>query len=239
MADVPESIIGRSVHGKTAQTATELAYEYGLSLKPTHGGFLPRAIAPTFPMTFAPQPVGFVDPSAFGLSHEWAFGITYGRVILLFLDPEHLEHEIQSSEQGGVHPAPPKRISGPQQIALFDYPFVLASGQHEFLSSKTAPMQTTGLTAQQAEQRAQQQILAQFLEEKRRSGELAVELPGGVVAVFPENAKRPPVVNLIGGPIPSGGFAPISIEGITNTARASAENAKGINKEFVTERADP
>ena len=125
-------------------------------LKPTHGGFLPRGLSFAAPSYFLPQPIGIADPAAFGLHHDFLLGVTYDRVALQFTDPEELERRIAAANARPSQPVAPKIIRSRADVALFDIPLVLASGQLEFLAPNPAGFPTPAeLDAIALQQRAQ------------------------------------------------------------------------------------
>lgn len=113
--------------------AAELAYE-AAGLKPTHGGLLPRGLGYAAPTYFFPQPIGFADPAAYGLHHDFLFGITYDRVALQFLAPEELDRRLAAARETPHAPVRPRQIRSRADVGAFDVPFLIGSGQLDYLS---------------------------------------------------------------------------------------------------------
>jgi hypothetical protein len=124
---------------KSAQIAAEKSYEL-LGLKPTHGGYLPRGLSFLAPTSFAPQPIGFVDPAAYGFHHDFLFGITYDRAVKVLVNPEGLERELEEAHALPHTPVRPKQIRGRADVSLFDAPFLIGSGQLDFFDPDTKPV---------------------------------------------------------------------------------------------------
>jgi len=210
-----------------------------LGLEPTHGGYLPRGFTPFAATYFVPQPIGIVDPSVYGLHHDWLFGVTYDKLALLYTNPEELARRIE--QQKGLHlpPATVKPVRGPQSVGPFDYPFLLFGGGIDYASGNTAPQQTGAtFTEQERLQIAFDEALIERLSGSP-PGLYPVVFPGGQRAIYEvdQAGNFAPVGTLL--TLPDGSFLPVLVKPTNLPAQINGGNAKPPNDQMITERADP
>lgn len=210
-----------------------------LGLEPTHGGYLPRGFTPFAATYFVPQPIGIVDPSAYGLHHDWLFGVTYDKLALLYTDPEELARRIE--QQKGLHspPAAVKRIAGPQNASPFDFPFLLFGGGIDYASARTAPQQTGAtLTNADRELIAFDTALVERLS-AAPAGLYPVVFPSGQRAIYEvdQRGNFTSVGTIV--PLKDGTFMPILVKPTNLSAQINGDQAKPPNDQMITERADP
>lgn len=210
-----------------------------LGLEPTHGGYLPRGLTPFAGTYFLPQPIGIVDPAAYGFHHDWLLGVTYERLIMLYTNPEELNRRIE--EQHGLpHPSPaPKQIRGPRDVGLFDYPLILFGGGIDYLSPNTTPLQTGGRLTPTDRQNLQfESALTERLLELG-PGLYPVVFPSGIRAVVEMTKFEDLVVITDPNYFTRTTFDPNAVKPTNFLAKASGDAAKPPRDQMITERADP